>query len=428
MDNHNSASFRRNTFFISAFVVLINIIRISTILVERYGGGNIPGVAYYDFLLFFGIIGSQFSLVYFTNREKKNPYVILFSLYCLISFAFTAIDTLSIRTAIQDLAFFLALPVMATIRPFSFSMRKVDQALAILIFLNLAFQIRFIRDFYFVLFDRREFLNLIQPWMTLSAGSFYLLLKYAKQPGYFMSTGIIGVLNTAITLGIIGAYRGQLLLGGLAICLYAIATVKTGKQAVWTRLFLATSVTFIAVIILSVFAGRLSEQTEFVIERFEGLTQRYQRTGDLVQIDGRFSEIYYFRSMYPDRKFILGHGIGALWVDRYGMFASSEITTGLGAFGYRTMLHSNLFHIPFKVGLIGFFLMYKLVKFQYKSQKKLQIDITPYHLFLVWYFAFSVYYGSKNFGYSTFLYFLILTQPWIFVHEPKTKKGRAFEV
>jgi hypothetical protein len=161
-----------------------------------------------------------------------------------------------------------------------------------------------------------------------------------------------------------------------------------------------------------------------MLERFSGMTDAYGKTGELTQSDARLGEMQYFIQSNSNWKLILGHGVGGLWYDFHGMFGGASG----GAFaGARTMLHLNWIHLVFKIGIIGFGLMVGMLVCHYRQHRMLIKGNYGWWAFLVFYLAWTTYYGDKDLNPRSMIFLFVLIHPWLFMPEPTRAPRRGMD-
>lgn len=346
------------------------------------------------------------------KRMSSNRWIVLYVVYLSLSlmYGFKVYRTPSM--AIFDYLFFLYIAAILLIPPFSFNVKVFDRILAIGVIISCLSLIVMVGLKPIVLHDRGEFSSYLAPLRYLGAGAGYLLLKNAKQVNLHTGIGLLAVLELAVFYGVIGSYRGQLLLAALWICFFVFLQVRTiGTQFVlkiFSFLVLAAALVGVAVIA----TVKYQEQMYHLVDRFSNLIFRYEDTGDLSKADARIAEADYFMQMNSPWKLIPGHGVGALWYDFYGMFGEASGGTFAGA---RTMLHINWLHISFKIGLIGLGLIICMLVRHFRQMMSLIRGNYAWWGFVFYYMAWTTYYGHKDLNVESIVYLMILVNPWLFL-------------
>lgn len=261
------------------------------------------------------------------------------------------------------------------------------------------------------LYDRALFSGYVHELAAIGVGSGYLLLKYAERPNAFTVIGLAGVLTDGITYGIAGAYRGRLILALLLLVLFLILLLRSRRAGSGVKFLAITGAAVAVSITLFLVVNVLTDQLVTVTDRFEGIQERYERTGDLAASDSRLMEMQYFMQLNSNWKLILGHGIGGLWYDYHGMF--KEGTVG-GFAGARTMLHMNWLHVTFKIGVVGFALLLGILVSHFRKNRVLIRQNWGWWAFVIYYCAWTTYYGDKVLDIRAIIFLIVLIHPWLF--------------
>lgn len=408
------------TLFVAIILIQSLIFFVAYVLGTDLPMGNLAfGVAVYGVLMLF------------YNRNKlwpqilTTPWVLIFCIYIAISYVYGLWRFKTPSTATFDLWLFAFIPAVVLIRPFSFSGELFDKLISVLILLYVLSALVLLTIIPETLYNRAFFAHYIAIPGTFGAGSAYLLLKHANKIGTFTLIGLFGTLVDAVVYGVAGAFRGRLIMALLAILLFLILLLRSQRVGFeWKFLTILTS-TILCSIALLVSLTKFDEQLSTLTDRFANLAEIYQETGDVFMADSRLAEMQYFMFLNPNKKLILGHGIGGLWLDVHGMFAVRDnVVHGRAASetrfeGARTMLHTNWIHILFKIGAVGFLILLLILVNHYRRNRFLIKGNYGWWAFLFFYCAWTTYYGDKALNARSIVYLIVLVQPWLFRTTPK---------
>lgn len=362
-------------------------------------------------LITFGVIAVYYNGNNLWSRIWQNQWVILFCLYISLSFVYGLWRFRTPGAAIFDLWFFALIPAVLLIPPFSFNARVFDRLMAICVVLSVCSTALALIVFPDALYDRVLFGDYVASLSLLGVGAAYLLLKYAERPNAYTLIGMIGVVTDGVAYGIGGAFRGRLILAILLLLLFVLIVLFSRRAKSHVKL-LAVGGVAVAVTLAGFFVvTQFGDQLDMVLTRFTGLQLRYENTGDLAAADSRMLEVQYFRQLNSDWKLILGHGVGALWYDYFGMY---QITEAGGLEGARTMLHLNWMNLLFKIGLVGFILLIGMLVAHFRKNRQLILHNWGWWAFVIYYCAWTTYYGDKELGFRSVIFLIVLIHPWLF--------------
>lgn len=373
-------------------------------------------------LVGFVVIGVLFAFYQNNNlwsRITANPWVLLFCVYIALSFAFGLYRYRTVRASLFDLWLFAFIPGVMLLPIHSFNWRMFDRMVALCVVIGsigMAAVVALRPD---ALFDRGVFAENAGLLGALAAGHVYLILKYAVTVNVFTYIGLFGTLVNGVVYGVIGAFRGHLLLSALALLLFFGLQLMSRRVNFAVKFVTLSAATVLCAIGVFLALTRFEEQTRFVTDRFTGMATVYERQGDIFLTDGRWNEIRYFRSLNPDYKLILGHGVGGMWWDFFGMFAGrTEFGGDTGAeqgfAGARTVLHVNWIHIPFKIGFVGSFLLIGMIVSHCRKHPHFIRQNPAWWAFLIFYAAWTTYYGDKELTARSVIWLMIIVHPWLF--------------
>lgn len=370
------------------------------------------------------------ALIPLYNRNRYWRYIIedraifLYTIYIIVSaiYGFWRFRTIGALTT--DVLFFLSIPALLIIKPYSFDVRKFDKVLIAGIWIGVLGVTTILAATPAALFDRSTFHYLGGPLLALMAGSPYLLLKNFRTVNFGFISGFVGALFNVVVYGVIGAFRGQLVLALLVLLLFLFILIVSRK----TKFGIKMGVLILFAIALSGIAflvfSRFQEQLNFLTFRIMNIFEGFWRTGDIMASDGRLVEMNYFLQTNPNWKFILGHGVGGLWWDFIGLYRAQEGGTGLA--GARTMLHINWLHFLFKIGFVGFGLLLLILYRRWHLLRCFSLQYLPWIAYLIYYMAITTYYGHKSIVISSFIVLMPLLHPWMFQEGGANRMTPAF--
>ncbi|NBB79904.1 MAG: hypothetical protein GVY36_10735 [Verrucomicrobia bacterium] len=409
----------RNTLIIIGLLLVASLFQLLLYLSGRILDRDIPLGNLAFGVTFFGILAVYYYKNNLWPRIAQHRWVLLFLLYIGISYIWGLYRFRTPTTATFDLWLFAYIPAVLLIPAFSFSARAFDACLAVLVGVYIVLAVFLIGAFPETLYNREEFSHFIRAPAMLNAGGIYLLFKYASRISIFTLVGLISVLFDGILHGVGGAFRGRLILALLALVLFFLILMRSTKVGFgWKFLSLGMGAIACAVALFLV-ATRFQEQYYVVAERLTSITDKFALTGDVVASDGRLKEAEYFFSLYPNRKLILGHGIGALWYDFYGIFGAKIGGTFAGA---RTMLHINWLHIVFKIGIVGFLLLLGMLVSHWRKHLGILKQNWGWWAFVIYYCAWTTYYGDKELTVRSIVFLMVLVHPWLFRTAPAEQR------
>jgi len=404
--------FKFNTLILVCLIAAVFVIQLLNYLVGRLDEGTLPMGR-----LVFGLsVYGSLALLYWRNhwlpRVWTNRWVLMYCGYIILSFLYGLKRYGTITTSIFDLWLFMFIPAIALIPPFSFNVKVFDRMLALGVLFAIVSTSVVAASNMGVLYDRALFSFYIAPLTFFGAGAGYLLLKNAKHVNIYTYVGLLGVLSNAVLYGVVGAFRGQMILSILLILLFLMIQFRTIYiDFGWKFLSfigLAVGLVFAVLVVWTSF----QDQMYTVLGRFTNIFDVFAKTGEAASADARLGEMQYFMQMNPSWKLILGHGVGGLWYDFHGMFGEASGGTFAGA---RTMLHLNWLHIVFKIGIVGFGLMIGLLVHNYRQYRMLIKGNYAWWAFLVFYLAWTTYYGDKVLDPRSMIYLIVLIHPWLFL-------------
>ena len=404
--------FKFNTHVIVWLMVTVFVIQLLNYLVGRIEETTLPMGRLVFGLSVYGSLG----LLYWRNnwlpRLWSNRWALLYVVYVAVSFLYGLKRYGTVSVSIFDLWFFLFIPAIALIPPFSFNAQVFDRMVALGVLFSMAAMAVVAAAKSVILYDRALFSFYIAPLSLLGAGAGYLLLKHAKHVNLYTYIGLLGVLSNGVLYGVVGAFRGQMLLSFLLIGLFLLIQARTIRiDFGWKFLsFIGLGVGLVVAVLLVL--TTFQEQMYNVLERFTGLFDRFTQTGDVAASDSRIMELQYFLSLNSKWKLIPGHGVGGLWYDFYGMFGEASGGSFAGA---RTVLHMNWANLLFKIGIIGFGLMIGMLVRNYRQHRMLIRGNYAWWCFLIYYLAWTTYYGDKALDPRSMIFLLVLIQPWLFL-------------
>jgi hypothetical protein len=367
--------------------------------------------------LVFGLsVYGTLALLYWRNhwlpRVWINRWALLYCGYIILSFLYGYKRYGTITVSLFDLWLFLFIPAIALIPPFSFDVRVFDRVLALGVLFSVASMAVVAAVKSAVLYDRIEFGFYISPLAALGAGAGYLLLKNAKHVNLYTYIGLFGVLSNAVLYGVVGAFRGQMILSVLLLLFFLIIQFRTIHiDFGWKFLsFIGFAVGLIVAVLLVLTS--FQEQLYTVVDRFIHIFDVFTKTGEAASADARLAEVQYFMQMNSNWKLIPGHGVGGLWYDFHGMYG--EASGGVFS-GARTMLHLNWLNIVFKIGVVGFGLMIGLLVHNYRQYREFIRGNYGWWAFLVFYLCWTTYYGDKALDPRSMIFLTVLIHPWLFL-------------
>ena len=361
-----------------------------------------------------GIFAFLGAFIYYNKllpEISKNKWAILFLLYMLASalWGFARFKTFS--TSVYDLWLFSYIIILTLIRPFSFNVRIFDFIIASYVVLYVGIAVATIGLFPGVLYDRDMFSEFIAYPGMMAGGAFYLLLKYANKLSVLTLVGLMGVVADGILFGVAGAFRGRLILTFLALILFGLVMLKSSKINYGVKFALTLVSGIVCVAGIVIISLKLGDQLFVVTERFQFIQSKFEKTGSIMSSDARLNEFMYFRSLNPDHKLILGHGVGGLWYDFYGIYGAKTGGTFAGA---RTMLHMNWAHLIFKIGIVGLALLIAMLVSHWRRHPEFRKKNWAWLAFCMYYFAWTTYYGDKELTIRAMVLLMALVHPWLF--------------
>lgn len=384
----------------------------------RLQGGILPLGDLMFGLIVFGVLGVYYQRNNLWQRISRTPWVLAFCIYIAISFAYGFWRFRTVTSSVFDLWLFIYIPAVLLIPAFSFNPKVFDKILTAFVLAYIAAGSSVVAAFPETLYNRDLFSFFVSDLAVLGAGAGYLLLKNAARVNVYTLVGLAGVLTDAVLYGVGGAFRGRLILSILLILLFLLILMRSTYAGFgWKFLSLATAAVGCIFAIFLV-TTRYEEQLITVTERLVDLRDRYEETGDILASDARLKEYEYFMMLNPARKLILGHGVGALWYDFYGMYANREGRQGGTFLGARTMLHMNWLHVTFKIGFVGFFLLIGMLVSHYRRHRGFVKRNWAWWAFLIFYCAWMTYYGDKELNIRSIIYLTVLVHPWLFLSHP----------
>lgn len=401
----------------SALLVLQALMYIFT----RIQGGILPLGNLIFGITVFGVLAFYYQRNNLWQKITRTPWVLPYCIYIGISFAYGFWRFRTPTTSVFDLWLFIFIPAVLLIPPFSFNARVFDKILAIFILIYIGAAGLVVTAYPETLYDRELFSFFVGDVAALGAGAGYLLLKNAARVNLFTLVGLAGVLTDAVLYGVGGAFRGRLVLSFLLLLLFLLILIRSSYAGFgWKFLTLGVAaLSCVAAIILV--TTRFEEQLITVTERLVDLRDRYEETGDIFASDGRLKEYNYFMMLNPSRKLVLGHGVGALWYDFYGMYAKREGRKEGDFLGARSMLHMNWLHVIFKIGFVGFFLLLGMLVSHYRRNRGLVNRNYAWWAYLIFYCAWMTYYGDKELSLRSIIYLIVLVHPWLFLAQPASR-------
>ena len=345
------------------------------------------------------------------GQLSRNPWLLPYCGYIAFSFCWGVFRYKTATSSIFDLWLFAFIPAIMLIRPFSFSAKVFDQILAVGTILGSCGLVLILLRVPEARHVRETYNFYASPLATLASGAGYLMLKHSARFNLYTLIGLMGVLTNAVGAGVVAAFRGQLLLSGLLVVLFIGIQLRTIRQGFGWKVLSMAAILVIVIVGAFFTAGSFQEQIYIVMERFSGITDAYAKTGELAQSDARLGEAMYFMDLNSNWKLILGHGVGALWYDFHGMFGQGSHS---GFAGARTMLHLNWLHVTFKLGVVGFFLLLGMLVNHLRSHREFLRQNFGWWAMLLWYLAFTTYYGDKSLSIASVIHLMVLIHPWLF--------------
>lgn len=410
-----------NTRLIVGLFTLLLVLQLLTYFVTAVYGRDLPMGRMALGVIVFGVIAAYYNSNNLWQRIGRDQWGALFCLYIAFSFIYGFWRFRTPTTSMFDLWFFAFIPAILLIPPFSFNVRTFDKILATGVLLSVCSVVIALIAFPDVLYDRALFTDYVSQLSVIGAGAGYLFLKYADRPNAFTLIGLAGVLADGVVYGVAGAFRGRLILAFLLLLLFLFVMLRSRRSGSGMKL-LAISGSAVAVTIAIFFTvTQLGEQIYTVTDRFMGLQERYEKTGDLAATDSRILEYQYFMQLNPNWKLILGHGVGGLWYDYYGMFKENE-GDGDGLAGARAMLHLNWIHVIFKIGIVGFFLLLGMLVSHYRKHRVFLRQNLGWWAFAFFYCVWTTYYGDKELGIRSIIFLIVLIHPWLFQAEASERR------
>lgn len=423
----HSSQISFNTRILVLLAVALLGIQMANYLFVRLQDGVLPMGRFIFGLTVYAALAVAYWKNQWQRRWRLNPWVVLYVGYITLSFLYGYKRYGTITASVFDYWIFLYLPAIVLIPPYAFNVHVFDRIMAFGVLISLPAMALIVAVKSDSLYDRDIFTFYVSPLSSLGAGAGYLVLKHARRVNVFTLIGLAGVLGNAMLYGVVGAFRGQMLLSILLLVLYLFIQLRTIHISFgWKSLsFIVLAISLVGAALLV--STKFQEQLLFLTERFVSIFDAYDKTGDIIESDARLGEFMYFWDLNPSWKLISGHGVGALWYDFYGMFGAEIGGTYAGA---RTMLHMNWGHILFKIGVIGFGLMLCMLVRNYRQHRVFLKANRAWWMFLIWYLAFTTYYGDKALGLGSMVSVLVLVHPWLMQtgeEEPHAMKRRALK-
>jgi hypothetical protein len=399
-----------NSFIIAGLFTIALITHLALYLFYLLGqifnfGNALYGLSIFSFLALFIFKNSLHRQIW------NSKWLFFYFMYITISFMWGYSRFGTITTAVYDLWLLSYLGILVLIPPLSFSARTFDIIVSFFICLYVVICLILISLYPDILFNRDLFSEFIRYPGMLAAGAVYLLLKYVNKLSLFTIVGLVGILADGMIYGVAGAYRGRLVLSLLALSLFILLILKSTKINFGFKFLSAFTSLILCFIALFIVSTKLEDQLINVGARFEAITIRYEQTGEITASDSRLREFRYFRSLNSDRKLIFGHGIGALWYDLFGMYGAEAGGSFAGA---RTMLHINWAHLLFKIGIVGFSLLLIMLISHWRRYPMFIRNNLSWWAFVVYYIAYSTYYGDKELTIRALVLLMVLVHPWLF--------------
>lgn len=415
----NRALYQQNT-----RLILILFAGIFAITLLRFIFMRLLGITFRFDNTFYGLIVFGSLFFYYRNnnlfpRITTHPWVLAYCTFIALSFVYGVYRFRTPTTAIFDLWLFAFIPAFMLIPAHSFDVRQFDRILAVGVLLGSAGMGIMLILRGDMLFDRSTFGFYSSLLAALATGHVYLLFKYALSVSWLTYVGLLGVTSMGVLFGVVGSFRGHLLLAFLAVLLFFYLHLRSTKVA-FSLKFVSLSVAVVVCAFATLLAlTRFEEQLTRVVDRFTVITDTYERTGGARIADGRWNEAVYFRQLNPDYKLILGHGVGGLWWDFFGMYEGQaemggQVAQRGGFAGARTMLHTNWLHVLFKIGIVGFFLMIGMLVAHFKKHPGILRNNPAWWAFLIYYAAWTTYYGDKELTVRAVILLAVLVSPWLF--------------
>ena len=410
-----------NTRLMVLLALLVFGIQMANYLFIRVLGEILPMGNAIMALSIYGCIALFYRCNHLMGRFWSNPWLPIYCGYIAFSFCYGVVRYKTLTSSVFDLWLFAFLPAVLLVRPFSFDVRTFDRILSIGVILGSMGLILAVVLIPETRYDRGTYHFYAAPLAALAAGGGYLMLKHSSRLNVYTLVGFAGTLTNAIGAGVIAAFRGQLLLSVLLVLLFVSIQLRTIRKDFGWKLLGILGV-LVAILVGVVLArSSLQEQMYAMLERFSGITDAYEKTGELAQSDARIGEMQYFLQLNSNWRLILGHGVGGLWYDFHGMFGGK---TG-GAFaGARTMLHLNWIHLLFKIGIVGFGLLVGMLVCHYRQHRMLIKGNYGWWAFLVFYLAWTTYYGDKDLNTRSMIFLFVLLHPWLFMLSNPLSDGR----
>lgn len=411
--------YKRNTRFILIMISCMYSLSIIIHALNRWVG--------IDIRIEFGLYGlavyGPLILYYNKNtlwkRIAENPLALAYCIYIAISFLYGLWRFGTPSVAFSDLFLFSFLPAFMLIPVNSFDVRSMDRLIAAGVIIGSIGIALVPLIFPVAMYDREVFHKFGTVFLFMATGSVYLLLKYTVSLNWLTFVGLFGVCSIGLFYGIVGAFRGQLLLSLIVLILFFYLQLRSRKVALGFKVLSLAVVSAFVLSIIILAATRFEEQFHYVTERFTGIFESYLVTGDVYASDGRLKEARYFRELNPDYKLVLGHGVGGYWYDFFGMyrtqteFGETGQQVRRGVVGTRSMLHINWLHVVFKIGALGLFLLIVMIGTHFKRFGLLKNN-PAWWAFFIYYFAWTSYYGDKELNARSLILLAVLVAPWIF--------------
>jgi|GEM_PF-2522717 len=355
------------------------------------------------------------------RQAALNPWLVLYVIYITLSFLYGVKRYGTITVSVYDYWFFLYIPAILLIPPGSFNVKLFDRLLAVGVVLSCVMMVAAVVLNTNTLYDRLMFSRYLSSPASIGTGAIYLAFKYAKNVNLYTYIGLGGILVNAVLYGVGGAFRGMLILSVLTILLFLAIQLRTLNTKIGWKLlsFGVLGLTLVGAFVFVV--TQFQDQLHLVAERFVGIFDRFTETGDAALSDSRLKEIDYFMQLNSNWKLILGHGVGALWYDFFGMFGAKTGGTFAGA---RTMLHMNWMHVTFKIGVVGFILLIGLIVRSFRQRRGCLYQNYGWWAFFIWFCAYMTYYGPKELGIGTLVYLTVLVHPWLFLDSENRPNSR----
>lgn len=407
-----------NTKILKFYIIVIVALHMISYVVTTLSNKILPmGRFVFGFTVF-----SFLGFIFYHNKNwlrlSRNPWVFFYCLYVCVLFLYGFLEFGNISRALLELWFFLYIPAIIFIPPYAFNARAFDRIMAFGVFFCSIMIVAVLILIPETRNDRSLFQFYIGHLAALGTGASYLFLKYSYRPNKLYYIALVGIVIKGISYGVLGAYRGRLILMFILLLLSMLISLTKARAGIGVKILRICVVVSTMIITYNIVQTYFINEKLYMIQRFKLISNSYHETGEIALADARLKEAQYFLQEKPKWKLIFGYGVGGIWFDSFGMFRASQ--TGIAS-SYRGMIHINWLHITFKIGLVGFAIMLCMLTRHYRIFRRFTHKNYAWWAFLVWYLAFTTYYGDKVLHIGSMINLFLLVHPWLFINEVKTR-------